>query len=53
MRPESAKFDSWLMTGKRKENRGSTCTKLKDHLEADPEFIPNTITGDEGSVYGT
>jgi len=51
MRCISAKFVQRLLSDDQKALRVSVCRELKHQARDDPNFISNTITGDETLVY--
>jgi histone-lysine N-methyltransferase SETMAR len=48
----SARFMPRLLSDDQKAHRVSVCRELKQQARDDPNFISNTITGDETWVYG-
>ena len=52
MRRISAKFVPRLLTPDQKDTRLTLSQEMMDRTAADPNFLPNIITGDETWVYG-
>jgi len=52
MRRISARFVLRVLNDDKKPLRVSVCRKLKQQARDDPNFIRNSITGDETWVYG-
>jgi len=52
MRRTATKFVPHLLTQDQKNTHLTSCQKLKNQIESDPNFLSKVITGDESWCYG-